>query len=154
VDRTIIKIDDGEIVSRRRSPKHGQPQDVFGELVSFPGLLHSGLEVEIVLTHEEEVRVPTPGRSWRRHGWSVVERRLIEVVDAVLLSDPSALHQLVPDGLPDPFTTGDLASLLGRPRRAAQQMTYCLRRVGVFHQVGKAGNEVLYHHVSGDRTGG
>jgi len=36
----IVKIDaDGEILSRRRSPKHGSPIDIFAELVSFPGLL-------------------------------------------------------------------------------------------------------------------
>jgi hypothetical protein len=46
--------------------------------------------------------------------------------------------------LPDPFTTADLAEKLGRPRRAAQQMAYCLRKAGIFVVVGKRGNNVEY----------
>jgi len=33
---------------------------------------------------------------------------------------------------------------LGRPRRASQQMAYCLRNAGVFIDVGKRGGSVLY----------
>ncbi|MCH8992079.1 MAG: hypothetical protein IIA44_10080 [Acidobacteria bacterium] len=87
IDKWIVKVDaDGTVLSRRRSPRHGNPTDVFAELVSFPDLLaHPHLEVEVLLTIEEEYRRHTPNRSWRRKGWTVVERRLIEVVDTVLL---------------------------------------------------------------------
>ena len=51
---------------------------------------------------------------------------------------------LLPPGLPDPFTTGDLADALGRPRRLAQQATYCLRQTGAITVVGKRANVVEY----------
>ncbi len=145
----IIKLDDGgTILDRRKSPKHGIPADLFGELVSFPQLLaHPGLEIEVVMTAEEQLRQRTEHRSWRRKGWSVVERRLIEVAESVVVAAPGDLLSLVPGELPQPFTTADLAEALGRPRRLAQQGAYCLRKAGAIEAVGKDGNAVLYELI-------
>ena len=146
MDKWIVKVDaDGVVISRRRSPRHGEPSDVFTELVSFPDLLaHPHFEVEVLLTIEEEYRRHTPNRSWRRKGWTVVERRLIEVVDTLLLSHIDDLVGLLPADLPETFTTADLAGQLGRSRRAAQQMAYCLRATGAIVPVGKDGNAAVY----------
>jgi hypothetical protein len=145
-EKWIVKIDDaGTVLSRRRSPKHGIPTDVFAELVSFPELLtRPNLEVEVLMTSEEEYRRHVPSRSWRRKGWMIVERRLVDVWETFLLTGVDDLATLLPTGLPDPFTTADLAGRLGRPRRAAQQMTYCLRRSGAIVAVGKNGNTIEY----------
>ncbi len=145
-DKWIVKIDAaGDELSRRRSPRHGTVTDVFAELVSFPHLLsHDRLEIEVVLTDEEERRQHTPGVSWRRKGWSVVERRLVDVFDTVRLADVADLIDLLPGDLPEPFTTADLARGLGRPRRTAQQMAYCLRKTGAITATGKRGNAVEY----------
>ncbi len=146
VDRWIVKVDnDGTILSRRRSPRHGAPTDVFSELVSFPGsMAHPGLEVEVLMTVEEQYRNHTPDRAWRRKGWTVLERRLVDVVDTFLLTDIDDLTELLPSGLPDEFTTADLAARLGRPQRTGQQIAYCLRTLGAVIVVGKVGNTVLY----------
>lgn len=146
-EKWIVKVDEhGTILGRRRSPRRGAPSDVFAELVSFPDLVaHDGLEVEVLMTVEEELRRHAPSGSWRRKGWRVVERRLVEIVDSVLLACVADLTELLPDGLPDTFTTADLAGRLGRPRRAAQQMAYCLREAGAIVPVGKTGNAVEYH---------
>ena len=146
VQKWIVKVDDaGEELSRRRSPKHGSALDVFAELVSFPALMANDLlEIEILLVHEEEYRRHEPGRAWRRKGWVVQERRLVGVVDAVRLTSPDDLLALLPQNLPDPFTTADLAERLQQPRRIAQQMAYCLRHVGALAMVGKTGNAIEY----------
>ena len=146
LDTWIVKVDaEGGVLGRRRSPKHGTPIDLFSELVSFPDLLvHPHLEIEVLLTVEEEVRRHVPGRSWRRNGWMVVERRLLEVVGTVPVRHRGDLAALLPDDLPPTFTTSDLAEGLERPRRTAQQMAYCLSRAGVIVAVGKQGNTVEY----------
>ncbi|HEY6635125.1 MAG TPA: hypothetical protein VI141_05870 [Acidimicrobiia bacterium] len=146
LDKDIVKLGpDGSIISRRRSPRHGNTTDVFRELVSFPELLTSAnLEIEVLLTKEEEHRSHTPGRAWRRNGWTISERHLVEVTGSSLLSNPDDLAALLPAGLPDFFTTGELASGLGRPLRSAQQMAYCLRKTGVIVADGKRGNAVVY----------
>ena len=146
VGKWIVKVGaDGTVLDRRRSPRHGTPTDVFAELVSFPDLLaHPHLEIDVILTDEEERRRHDPKRSWRRKGWVVEERRLIDVVDTLLISNTDDLAALLPTGLPDLFTTADLAMKLGRSRRAAQQMAYCLRIADVIVAVGKRGNAVAY----------
>jgi hypothetical protein len=133
------------VLSRRRSPRHGTPTDIFAELVSFPEFLaHPRLEVDVLLTIEEEYLRHAPGGPWRRKGWAVIERRLIEVVETLLLKNPEDLLRLLPEGLPKTFTTADLAVKLGRSRRSAQQMAYCLRKAGVSVAVGRRGNSVEY----------
>jgi hypothetical protein len=149
VDKWIVRVDsDGTIVSRRRSPIHGSEVDIVAELVSFPErLADQRLEIEVVLINAEEYRVHTPGRSWRRDGWSVVERRLLEVVETLLLREPADLVRLLPSTLPEPFVTRELADELGRPLRTAQQMAYCLRHAGVIEMVGRQGDAVLYQQT-------
>jgi hypothetical protein len=154
IEKWIVKLDEaGQVASRRKSPRRGAAVDVFGELVSFPELMaHPNMTLEVLLIREEDVRRFDGRRGWRRKGWVVAERRLLEVVDRLLLDSPSALASLLPDGLPRQFTTADLADTLRRNRRLAQQMTYCLRRVGVISMVGKDGNAIVYSRTDGSAT--
>src|SRR5581483_10551954 len=95
---------------------------VFGRLVSTPALLaHDGFELEVAVTHEEEVRVFRAGKAWRRRGWVVAGRSLVDVVDTVTIASPC-----------------DVLALL------AQCITYCLRRCGVLETHGKRGRSLLY----------
>jgi hypothetical protein len=146
VEKWIVKIDEaGRMTSRRKSPKRGEPVDVFGELVSFPELIaHPGFTLELLLINEEEVRRFDGNKAWRRRGWVIEERRLLEVVDRLVVDSPEALASFLPSDLPQEFTTADLAATLGGTRRLAQQMTYCLRSAGVIEMVGKTGNAIVY----------
>jgi hypothetical protein len=107
-------------------------------------MANPGLEVEVVMTIEEQYRAHTPDRAWRRKGWTVLERRLLDVVETLLVTGVDDLITLLPEGLPEEFTTADLATLLGRPIRTCQQVAYCLRNLGAMVSVGKEGNSVLY----------
>lgn len=136
-------------VDRRRSPKRGSALDVFYELVSFPQLLErDSLSIEVLLTREEEIRVNDGLGSWRRRGWSIVDSRLLEVVDRVVLASPGDCVALLPEGLPDPFTTRDVADALGEPIRLVQKMAYCLREMGAIDTVGRRGRAYLYSSPS------
>lgn len=145
-EKWIIKLDDkGDPVSRKRSPKRGIAADVCQELVSFPSLLsHPNFTLEIALVTEEEVRRPDAKKGWRRGGFAIEERRLVDVLDSVLLVDPSGLLHLLPDGLPEVFTTADLAAGLGRSRHLAQEVAYCLRVSGAATTVGRDKRGILY----------
>ena len=144
--RWIVKVSKhGELESRRKSPKKAGFEEVFTELVSFPDLIaHPNFEIEVLLTHEEELRRFDSRRRWRRKGWVTVERRLLDITDSLLIKSPDDLMNLVPAGLPDPFQTSDLASSLKRTRIVAQKAAYCLRNCGSIQQVGKQGNAVVY----------
>ena len=147
--KTIVRLDaDGEILGRRRSPKRGSALDIFAELVSVPALLeHPGLEIQIVLTVEDEYRRHEERKAWRRKGWVVQERRLVDVEAVIDLAGPTDLVSLLPDGLSDRFTTADIATAAACPRRVAQQMAYCLRHAGLVEISGKQGNAIEYSLV-------
>lgn len=143
----IVRTGEGAPV-RRRSPRRGQPLDLFAHLVSFPHLVgHPNFAIDVLMTEQEEHRRREAERGRRRHGWVVTERRLVAVREVVTVEGPSDLAGLLPPGLPDPFSTADLAGALGRPRRLAQQMAYCLRGAGVCEVVGSTGNSRLYRRA-------
>jgi hypothetical protein len=146
LEKMIVKVDgEGLEISRRRSPVRGRPTDLFRELVSFPTLIdHPGCEIEVVLVREEEIRYHDPDRAWRRKGWVIAERRLVEVVDSARYSDAASLLTLLPEDLGEVFTTAELARTAGCNRRVAQQMAYCLREAGQIVKAGKQGNAVEY----------
>ena len=142
----IVKLDEqGERLSRRKSPARRSVAHVFAELVRLPTFLSmADTSLEILLIEEEEVRVYDGQRAWRRRGWVTQERRLLRVVGNVLWQMPADCLTLLPANLPTPFTTADLASGLGQPRWLAQKMVYCLRAMGVIIPTGKQGNSILY----------
>jgi hypothetical protein len=148
--RRIVRLDDsGEILSERRSPKRGRPEDVFARLVSFPALLCDGrFELEVVLTHQQELRVFRAGRAYRRKGWVVTGRSLMSVEQTVPLRTPADAAALLPTGLPEVFDTAELAEAARIPRRLAQQMAFCLRAMGVLEPAGKRGRAGLHTLVT------
>lgn len=136
-----------EPISRRKSPKRGTVEQLFIELVSFPDLItHPNFTLEIVLTREEEIQRRGRGGSWRRKGWKVVDRRLIDVADTIVFESPPDFLTLLPTDLPDSFTSRDLAEAGDYSLYPAQKMTYCLRRMGAIEVVGKRRGSLLYLH--------
>jgi hypothetical protein len=142
----IVRVEnDGRLIRKRKSPKQGCYEDLFIELVRIPGLVtHDNFSMELLLTWEEEIWRDDNQGSWRRKGWSVADRRLIEVVDGWQLNSPDQFKAFLPEGLPVPFTTGELAKGINKPVYLAQKMAYCLRSMQVIEIVGKRGNAWLY----------
>jgi hypothetical protein len=149
-EKWIVKLDGrGSEVSRRRSPKRGITADVCAELVSFPSLLsHPHFTLEVALIEEEEIRRPDAKKGWRRGGFVIEERRLIAVHETVVLDSPVALLDVLldalPEDLPNPFTTAEIADGLGRSRHLAQEVAYCLRESEAIATVGRDKRGILY----------
>ncbi len=149
VTKRIVRLgEDGEILGKRRSPKRGTVLDVFAELVSFPGLLSDpNLEIEVVLTEEDEYRKHEENKAWRRRGWVVQERRLTGIQDVIRITEPVDLVALISADLPERFTTADIAEATGATRRLAQQAAYCLRHMNAIEATGKSGRAIEYRLV-------
>ncbi len=140
----------GRVLSRRRSPKRGLAVALFDELVSIPELAtHPRFSLEVLLTREEEISREGRGGSWRRRGWKIVDRRLLDVLGRVELNALSDYAAFLPATLPEAFTTRDLAEAGGHPLYRAQKMTYCLRHMGVLQAVGKRRQAALYARARG-----
>jgi hypothetical protein len=120
-------------------------EHLFKELVRLPTLVKEpNFSVEVLLTQEEEIWQDDGKGSWRRKGWSIVDRRLLNVIDRIVFTGPPDFHTLLPTALPQPFTTYDLAQTLSMPRSLAQKMVYCLKEMEILSIVGKTGRSNLY----------
>jgi hypothetical protein len=118
---------------------------VFKELVYIPALIASeNFSLEVLLIREEEVRRFTGKTGWRRKGWITHERRLLEVLDRQVFSNPSDLARLLPGSLPNPFTTRELCQAAAQPEWLARKMIYCFRALGMVEVQGKRGRSILY----------
>ncbi len=135
----------GRAVSRRASPKHESFHDLFLDLVHFVDVFpHPRLTLEVLLTEQEEHRLPALKSRRTRKNYRVQDRCLSDVTDKLVLSDTADLSSLLPRGLPPQFTTAELAELCEIPRWLAQKMAYCLRQTGAVAQIGKRGNALIY----------
>ena len=144
-ERRIVRVDEhGEVLAARRSPKRATAAAVFDQLVSFPSLLtHPNLTIEVLLLREDHVRGPEAVRV-RRRTRDPGERRLVEVLDSVEFRAPEDILAALPPLPDEPFTTRELAKLLGCGIVLAQRTAYCLRAIGLLEQAGMRGRAPLH----------
>lgn len=148
-EKWIVRLanDTGGGATRRRSPKRGRLEDLFWELVSIPQLLSNpNFSLEVLLIRQEEVRRYERKRRWRRKGWVIEGRRLLEVLDQRSFGHSADWLGFLPDGL-ESFTTRDLATGMNTRRELAQKMAYCLREARMIELIGKRERSNLYRAV-------
>jgi len=146
LNKWIVRVDhQGGQVSRRRSPKKGRVEEVFYELVHTPELIVCpSLELEVVMVDAEELWADDGRGSWRRRRWSIVDRRLLSVVESRVFTDPRDYLGLVPEALRPGFTAGDLARESKLSSGLAQKMVYSLRKAGLLEPAGRRSRSNLY----------
>lgn len=145
--RTLIKRRrrGGPVQSQRTSPKRETFFHLFEDFVHFVRLFpQPGLSLDVLLTEQEEHRIITGQRRRRDKGYRVEDRRLLRVVGQRTLRDREDLKLLLPETLPEPFTTEDIARQAAVPRWLAQKAAYCLRVTETAVVTGKCGNTLLY----------
>ena len=144
--REIVRVSaDGEILSRRQSPRHGRVEHVFEELIYIPeDLLRPNFALEVLLIEEEQHWQDDGRGSWRRGHWSVAERHLSGVQQSRTFASADDYLALLPPGLPRPFSNRDLSGALHIPAVLAGKMTYTLRAAGLLAAAGKRGREGLF----------
>jgi hypothetical protein len=144
-ERRIVRVDEhGEVLATRRSPKRATATAVFDRLVAFPSLLlHPNLTIEVLLLREDHVRGPAPITT-RRRTRDPGERRLVEVLDRITLRTADDVLAALPALPREPFTTRELASVLGCSNLLAQRTLYCLRAIGIVEPAGKRSRAPLH----------
>jgi hypothetical protein len=158
VERRIVRVDEmGEVVSIRRSTKRGSVVDVFDRLTAFPWLLtHPNLTIEVLLLREDHVRAARPV-TVRRRTRDPGERRLREVLGCVELRGADDVVRALPPLPAEPFSTRELATVLGCSMLLAQRTAYCLRAIDIIEAAGRLGSTPLHRQISSpcrDDSGG
>jgi hypothetical protein len=150
IEKWIVRMpaDEGEKPTRRKSPRRGRIEHVFSELIRIPDMLeHPNFSLEVLLIREEEIRLADGKGSWRRNGVSIVNRRLLEVVDRRLFRHPNDMRELLPHDLEQPFTNRHLAQHLNISTRLAARMSYCLRTMHILKVAGKQNRSYLFTYI-------
>lgn len=150
VERWVVRLagPEGAELSRRRSPRRGRTELLFFELTRLAShVRHPNFSLEILFTKEEELRIWRANGSWRKRGWSTHDRRLLAVQERRIFASAEDYRALLPAGLPERFTSRDLAAGLEAPRNLAQKMAYCLERMGVLEREGRGRAGYVYREV-------
>lgn len=134
----------GRQIARRKSPKRGRIEDLFGELLYIPQLAaHPNFSCMALFTHQEEIWRDDGRGSWTRKHWSIADRQLLKVTNSQRFDGLQDYLGLIPGGLPTPFTHKQLAKAMGAPVWMTTRMSYCLRKMGALESVGKQGQSLL-----------
>jgi len=149
IEKYIVTTEKSEVViSRRKSPKKGKLVDLFDELIRIPDLMESdNFILEILMTKEEEIRCKDGKGSWRRKGISIVDRKLLEVVEKITFVDEKDFLRFLPEDLTENFTNKNLAKILKITVFKARKITYCLRKMKIIKEVGKLRNELIFEKL-------
>jgi hypothetical protein len=133
----------GELVSKRKSPKHETIYHLFSEMTGLWHLIgNSNLEIEIVHADILEIRIADGTGSWRRKGVRKQDRKLIRIHETERLTTKKSWRRLIPETISGTFTVKDL-SKAGAGGNAGK-MAWILKNAGIIELVGKEGRAFLY----------
>lgn len=153
--KTILRLKrrGGPVASKRVSPRHETIYHLFHEFVHFVDVFpHPRLVIEVLLTEQEETRIPKRKRWFRAKDYTTLDRRLVAIRERQVLRTAADLARLLPAGLEELFTTADIARRAEIPRWLAQKMAYCLRRTGAVVIAEKRRNTVVYRLSAPERV--
>ena len=135
----------GRIISKRYSPTRASVFDLFLDLVHFVKVFpHPQLSLEVLMTEQEEHRLPPLARHRRRKGYRIEDRVLQNIQSRLSLRTAADLSKMLPEQIMQPFSTANIASAVEVPLWLAQKIAYCLRETGAIQHIGKRGNSLLY----------
>jgi len=141
-----IDPDSGEISKPRLSPKKGSRHDVFRELYRIKPLLsHPNLSILILFIDLEEYRLLNGWSDDRKKGSWRNDRIPLVLVSELFIEGPQDYRKLLPDNLPETFTSSEFAKASRISKPAAQTGLNILLSLNVISLVGKKGRMNLYN---------
>ena len=133
------------VLYKRRSPKKGELIDIADEIIHIPGLiLHPNFSLEVILTKEEEIRSADGKGSWRRKGISIVDRKLLDIINRVNFDQAQDYLRLLPESMPSVFTNRQLSQLMKKPVRKIQKLTYSFKKMGLLEVIDRKKNAQVF----------
>ena len=156
ISEKLLYITDSETgeTTVRKSTKKMTRYDVLEELYGIRSFIKSqNLRLRLITISAEEHRIVRTRVS--KKGRKKVETLSSETVPTLLHNDitfisPADYSQLLPDRLPDEFTSADFSSACKMHRSAASLALLVLNELEVVKRIGKIGNAYLYKAMRTD----
>jgi len=144
---TLLETHDpaGKLLSRRKSPAHGTPWNLFDALVHAPEIpLIDGVTVEILMVDITQRRVNDGTGSWRRKGVRIAGKDITAFNERIVLTGTSDYRFFVPFAPDEEFTAKSLSTRAAITPPLARKTLYTLTKMNVVTRVGKQGNAFIY----------
>ena len=134
-----------ELVSTRKSPKHGDIYSLFDELIHAPELIAApNVALEVLMIHSVETKTRDGSGSWWHKGDRTIDRELAEVLSSRSFQSTEDWFALVPENLEPPWSSAALGEALGIEAGRARKILYCFSRAGLLVESEKRGNGKTY----------
>ena len=146
-EKWLIWIDEetGELSTKRKSPKKGNPYMVFPELYKIKMFLkEKNLRIRPVLLDMEEYRLLNGWSRDKKKGSTRFDRIPTTLVEEVEIDCLEDYMQFIPYELSEQFTTKDFAKAAHISTGLSQTTLNILYYVGAVERVGKQGKAYLY----------
>jgi len=135
----------GEISMRRKSPKQGSIYDVSRELCRIRGNFgHPNFRLELFFMEMDEYKILNGSGRERKRGAAWYDRVPLSFTGRVCFQEKKDYLKFLPDELPENFTVKELADVIKKPKRTAQEIVTVLRDLKLIKMDGKRGRSYLY----------
>lgn len=135
----------GEITKKRRSPKRGVPQDIFYELYKIKSYLKNpNVHFIICMLEVKEYRYLNGWSHDKKRGSSRCDRIPSDILGEVKIDTISDYKKLIPESLPENFTSKDFSKACKISVRTSQTALNILNYLEIVTRVSKKGNSYIY----------
>lgn len=138
-------------VTRRKSPKRGNPSDLLREMYGIRELLgHPGLSFLVVTAQTEEARLLKSSGKEPKKRAKRLERVPVQFLGETRYSRPEDFASLIPRGLPEEFTVKDYIACAHIPKRntrAGHDAVCVIEALGLAERDGNRGRAFLYRRT-------
>ncbi|MCR4644543.1 MAG: hypothetical protein K5695_03925 [Oscillospiraceae bacterium] len=140
----LMRVDEnGELLSKRKSPKHMSVYSAMRELYTLRGYLNDP-NFRIAVCGVELAEYSVAGKRGRKYK---LDRVPLTLRQLWMLQSPEDYAALLPEGLPEEFTVPELCELLHQPEMQVQFFLLMLRRLGCIAECGKRARLKLWHRL-------
>ena len=140
-----ISPETGEVSASHKSPKKGNPLQVFVELYRIrPFLSEPNFSLKIVMMDTEEYRLLDGYSRDKKKGATKCDRLPLSLVAEYDIETPADYMMLLPAELPDTFTAKEFAKYAHTSLSLSQTTLLLLSELSVVTRIGKEGKSYLY----------
>lgn len=140
-----LDMETGELSPKRKSPKTGTPYQIIPELYKIKMFISNPrLHFIISLIDVEETRCLNGWSRDRKKGSSRMDGIPVDIYNELRIDTMSDYLKLLPDTLPEKFTSSDLSRAAKIPQKRACTLLNVLLETGTIKRIGKTGRSYFY----------